>query len=211
MTPRLSRMAFTFLLASSVILVGCGGGDDGDGLGSDSLAVDTMDVMDGAGMEQAVAQVSPTEGNSARGTITFTSENGAVRVQGQLSGLRPGPHGIHVHENGDCSALDASSAGDHFNPTGQPHGSPQSAQRHVGDLGNVEAGADSTASISLSDGLITLSGPNSVVGKAVVVHADPDDLTSQPSGNSGSRVACGVIQMDASSGALEDTTATPIM
>ncbi|MEX1055863.1 MAG: hypothetical protein WED81_07520, partial [Rhodothermales bacterium] len=75
-------MAFTFLLASSVILVGCGGGDDGDGLGSDSLAVDTMDVMDGAGMEQAVAQVSPTEGNSARGTITFTSENGAVRVQG---------------------------------------------------------------------------------------------------------------------------------
>ena len=198
------------LIAGSVSIFGCGGGDEADEFGADSLAADTMGVMDGAGMDQAVAQLSPTQGNTARGTLAFRSENGFVRVEGQLSGLSPGSHGIHVHENGDCSAPDASSAGEHFNPTGQPHGSPDSAQRHVGDFGNVEAGADSTVSISLSDSVITLSGANSVVGKAVVVHANADDLRTQPSGNSGPRVACGVIQMEGdSSGLMDDTTATP--
>lgn len=196
MTSRLSHIAHAILLAGSVFLLGCGDGDDGDGLGADSLTADTMDVLGGADMEHAAAQLSPTQGNSARGTITFSSENGTVRVEGRLSGLKPGRHGIHIHENGDCSAPDASSAGGHFNPTGQPHGSPQSTQRHVGDLGNLEAGADSSAIVSLTDSLITLSGSNSIVGKAIVVHADADDLTTDPSGNSGLRVTCGVIQMD---------------
>jgi len=144
----------------------------------------------------AVAKLEPTEGNKVTGTITFNSRDGAVRVVADLEGLTPGKHGFHIHEKGDCSAPDAASAGGHFNPTTSPHGAPEKplGQRHVGDLGNVEANADGKALFETTDQIITLEGPNSIVGKAVIVHAQPDDLSSQPTGNAGPRVACGVIQ-----------------
>jgi Cu-Zn family superoxide dismutase len=145
---------------------------------------------------RAVADLKPTAGNEATGTVTFTSHKDAVLVTVEAKGLAPGLHGFHIHEHGDCSAMDAASAGGHFNPDATPHGAAENppAQRHLGDLGNLEAGVDGTARYERTDSLISLSGPNSIVGKAVIVHAQADDLTSQPTGNAGPRVACGVIQ-----------------
>ena len=145
---------------------------------------------------RAMAELKPTEGSTVSGTVTFSSENGAVRVVAVIEGLQPGLHGFHVHEYGDCSAPAATSAGGHFNPDGAPHGSPEVplTQRHAGDLGNVEADAGGKAHYERVDPGLSLAGPNSIVGKAVIVHAQPDDLTTQPVGNAGPRLACGVIQ-----------------
>lgn len=145
----------------------------------------------------AVATLTPASGSTVEGTITLTEHEGGLLVEARVTGLAPGPHGFHVHENGDCSAPDATSAGGHFAPQDDPHGAPSNApdQRHVGDFGNLEAGPDSTATYNRVDTVATLSGPNSVVGRAVIVHQDADDLTSQPSGEAGPRIACGVIEM----------------
>lgn len=143
---------------------------------------------------KAVAILHPTEGNKVQGVVTFTAVEGGVLVVADVSNLTPGKHGFHVHEHGDCSAHDASSAGGHFNPTKSKHGGPDSAERHVGDLGNLEADKDGKAHYSRVDKLLTLSGPDSIVTRSVVVHADEDDLTTQPTGNSGPRIACGVIE-----------------
>jgi Cu-Zn family superoxide dismutase len=145
---------------------------------------------------QAVAELKPTEGNNVTGKVTFISQNGALRVVADIEGLAPGKHGFHIHEIGDCSAPDASSAGGHFNPGKAPHGAPENppAQRHAGDLGNLEANADGKAHYEMLDQVLALGGPNSIVGKSVIVHAQPDDLSTQPVGNAGPRLACGVIQ-----------------
>lgn len=146
---------------------------------------------------EARARLSPTAGNQAEGTVVFVEQAEGVRVIADLKGLSPGKHGFHVHEKGDCSAPDASSAGGHFAPGGSPHGSPDNppSARHAGDLGNIEAGADGRARYERLDTVLQLRGTESIIGKAVVVHAGPDDLTSQPAGNSGPRVACGVIAL----------------
>ncbi len=146
---------------------------------------------------KAVAQLQPTQGHEVRGTVTFTEKaEGGVEVDASVQGLSPGKHGIHIHEFGDCSAPDASSAGGHYNPLGSPHGAPDNppAERHAGDLGNIEAGpAGNTATYRRTDQVIGMEGESSIIGKSVVVHAGADDLTSQPAGDSGPRVACGVI------------------
>lgn len=189
------QAAFLFLFAGSIVMIGCTGGDDQAAFESDTTVSDTTGMMGMDQQNRAVAQLAPTQGNQASGTVTFTSMNGGVQVEATVSGLQPGPHGFHVHENGDCSAPDASSAGDHFAPEGNPHAGPDDQPRHVGDLGNIEAGQDGSARYTRTDNVITLSGPNSIVGRAVVVHAGEDDLTTQPSGDSGNRVACGVVEM----------------
>lgn len=146
---------------------------------------------------RAVAELKPTEGNRASGTVTFVSENGSVQVTADLAGLEPGLHGFHIHEKGDCSAPDASSAGGHFNPTGAPHGGPTDPadKRHVGDLGNVEADSDGKVHLEMNDKVIALEGENSIIGKAVVVHSRSDDLKTDPTGEAGPRLACGVIKL----------------
>jgi Cu-Zn family superoxide dismutase len=141
----------------------------------------------------AIAVLSPTQGNEARGNLYFTRVKDGVRIDGEITGLKPGPHGFHIHEKGDCSAPDATSAGGHYNPDKMPHGSPSSTQRHAGDFGNIEANSSGVAKFSLIDHTATLDGPNSILGHAVIVHADPDDMKTQPTGNAGKRVACGVI------------------
>ena len=189
-------------------MMGCAGGDDDADIDADTTLTDTTGTLGSGQMEQrAIAELEPTQGNSVVGTVTFASLNGSVRVEATVSGLAPGMHGIHIHENGDCSAPDASSAGGHFDPTGAQHGAPDGQQRHVGDLGNLEAGEDSTAQYNRVDSLISLSGMNSIVGKSGVVHSGEDDLTTQPSGDSGSRLACGVIEMENGGGMAGDTTA----
>jgi Cu-Zn family superoxide dismutase len=143
---------------------------------------------------RAIAILRPTEGSNVSGTVTFTEVEDGVRVNAVITGLTPGKHGFHVHQFGDCSAADASSAGDHFNPTNKPHGGADAMERHVGDMGNVEADASGVAKLNYLDHRISLwRDRRSIIGRAVVVHANADDLTSQPSGNSGARVACGVI------------------
>jgi len=147
----------------------------------------------GPEITKAIVVLHPTEGNDIRGTVTFTKVEGGVRVIADIEGLTPGDHGFHIHEYGDCSSADGKSAGGHFNPDGNSHGSPTSEQRHVGDLGNILADNDGKAHLDWTDTLVAFSGPRSIIGRAVVVHAKADDLTSQPSGAAGPRVACGVI------------------
>ncbi len=146
-----------------------------------------------AGPAAAIAILRPTQGSTALGTIIFTQVESGVRIVAEVEGLTPGRHGFHIHEFGDCSAPDGTSAGGHFNPTGKPHAGPLDAERHVGDLGNLEAGQDGRARLDWIDARLTFSGPESIVGRGVIVHAGEDDLASQPTGNAGGRVACGVI------------------
>jgi superoxide dismutase, Cu-Zn family len=147
---------------------------------------------------EASATLSPTKDSTVKGTVYFTKVTDGVRLDGEITGLTPGQHGFHVHEKGDCSAPDATSAGGHYNPTDMPHGDPMAALRHVGDFGNIDANASGVAKFSRTDHVIKLDGPNSIIGKSLIVHAKPDDLkTQQPPGNAGARVACGIIEASA--------------
>lgn len=145
---------------------------------------------------KASAQLRPTKGSKTIGEATFEEQGDKlVRVVVFVQGLKPGQeHGIHIHEKGDCSAPDAMSAGGHFNPLGKPHGHPGGAERHAGDLPALKANKEGRANIHADVDIITLTpGPTSIIGRALVVHADPDDFKTQPTGNSGARIACGVI------------------
>ena len=147
-------------------------------------------------LREARAQLVSGEGQGISGVVTFHETASGVRVEANVEGLEPGAHGIHVHETGDCSAADFSSAGDHFAPDGNPHG-PPGPESHAGDLGNLMAGPDGAATMSLETQDISLEpqSKDSIIGRAVIVHAGPDDLVSQPSGDAGARVACGVIEL----------------
>ena len=127
------------------------------------------------------------------GTVTFTKGTDGIQVVADVTGLTPGKHGFHVHEFGDCSSPDGNSAGAHFNPTHKQHGAPNAADRHAGDLGNIEADASGKAHLDWKDKVMKLSGPDSVVGRSVILHEKEDDLKTQPTGNAGGRLACGVI------------------
>lgn len=140
------------------------------------------------------ATLHPTKGNNVTGTVSFAPVEGGVMILAEVHGLTPGKHGFHIHEKGDCSAADASSAGGHFNPFNKPHGAPDDANRHVGDLGNLIADANGDAYYARVDTVIELEGANTIVGRAVIVHEKEDDFKTQPTGNAGARVACGVIQ-----------------
>lgn len=144
-------------------------------------------------IEKAVAVIHPTKGHSATGEVTFTVEKGGIRVVADIEGLKPGKHGFHIHEYGDCSAPDAASAGGHFNPTNKKHGCPDSPEHHVGDLGNIVADNRGKGHLDILNKEIKFEGKNNIIGRAIIVHADPDDCTSQPAGNAGSRIGCGVI------------------
>lgn len=147
----------------------------------------------GGGPARAVAVLMPTAGSTVHGTVTFTVVDGGVRVTAQAEGLAAGDHGFHVHEFGDCTAPDGTSAGGHFNPAGAPHAGPDAQARHVGDLGNLTADTQGMANYDRLDHAIRLDGPHGVIGRAVIVHAAPDDLATQPTGAAGARLACGVI------------------
>jgi len=143
----------------------------------------------------ATAVVRPASGSQAHGTVKFTQVGTRVRVEAEMAGLTPGVHGMHIHEKGDCTAPDAASAGGHFNPTSKKHGAPSSTERHAGDLGNITANEYGKATLSLIiDGVSVGKGTDGVVGRGLVVHADADDLKTDPTGNSGGRVGCGVIE-----------------
>jgi Cu-Zn family superoxide dismutase len=143
--------------------------------------------------DQAIAVLHPTENSKVSGTVSFMQTASGVQVSAKISGLALGKHGFHIHQFGDCSAPDGTSAGGHYNPDGHPHAGPYAKIRHMGDLGNLEAGPSGRAQYLRLDTYLTLEGPKSIIGRAVIVHAREDDLTSQPTGNAGGRMACGVI------------------
>jgi Cu-Zn family superoxide dismutase len=144
----------------------------------------------------ATAALQPTQGNKAFGEATFEQVGDKVHVLVNAQGLKPNQaHGFHIHEVGDCSAPDAMSAKGHFNPAGKPHGNPTSAEHHAGDLPALQADKDGRAKLdTMVDGITLAPGPTSIIGRGLIIHADPDDYTTQPTGNSGARIACGVIK-----------------
>ncbi len=196
-----NKLFWGWLIAATLLLAGnaCTNSPRNTGDENDTTAVETDMNMTGSEnyqgeqVDKAVCVLHPTEGNNVTGTITFTRSGSGVKVVADIQGLTPGKHGFHVHQYGDCSAEDGTSAGGHFNPENKNHGGPDDAERHVGDLGNIEADSNGTAHLEMEDDVISLDGAHSIIGRGIIVHAGEDDLTSQPTGDAGARVACGVI------------------
>ena len=149
--------------------------------------------MNSPAPKRAICVLYPTQGNSVTGTITFTWVAEGIKVAADLQGLTKGKHGFHIHEFGDCSSTDGSSAGGHFNPAGMTHGAPMDMSRHAGDMGNLEADDSGKAHLEYIDKVITFEGVTSIIGRSIIIHKGEDDLKTQPTGNAGARVACGVI------------------
>lgn len=143
----------------------------------------------------ALAQLQATRGSSTSGEVRFVQQGDTVRVNGEIRGLKANAeHGFHIHEKGDCSSGDGMSAGGHFNPGGHRHGAYGPSEHHAGDLPSLKADANGVARIDfVASGITVGSGPNDIVGRGLIVHRDPDDYTTQPTGNSGPRLACAVI------------------
>lgn len=185
---KLLKSLSVLCLGLFVIVAGCAetgeyeAGDD-----TDTTMTDKDRIIE---TSTAVAVVNPTEGNDVAGWVTFTKEGNGVRVNGEFSGLAQGEHGFHIHQYGDCRAADGTSAGGHFNPAGNNHGARTDSVRHMGDMGNITAGSDGNATVDYVDSVIKMKH---IIGRGIIIHGGQDDLSSQPSGAAGARMACGVI------------------
>lgn len=180
-----------------LVFTGCDTEPDTDETRMDTTA--TVGTPDAAatGQRTAVATLGPASNSGVTGTATFTEENGTVTLVLEVQNVKtPGKHAVHIHEFGDCSAPDASSAGGHWNPTNEAHGHWGNDPFHKGDIGNIEIGEDGTGRLTMSTDLWSIGGDSTsnILGRSVIVHEGVDDFTSQPSGNAGGRIACGVIQ-----------------
>lgn len=169
-----TRFAFALSTLAAVALVGCASHLSGN---------------------RATAKLEPTRGNTTSGTVTFVQTGDGVQVSGEVRGLKPdSEHGFHIHEKGDCSSGDGMSTGGHFNPGGKPHGSHGAGEHHAGDLPSLKADKYGVAAFSFVARSISVAGPTTdIVGKGLIVHRDPDDYKTQPTGNAGPRLACAVI------------------
>lgn len=186
-------------IAATLALAGCGGSGMSSSSAADAPATSSSaraasPSATGSGA-RASATLQPKSGTNTTGTVTFQQQPGGVMMTASISGLPPSSvHGFHVHEKGDCSAPDAMSAGGHFNPGGKPHGQMTMPEHHAGDMNNVTADANGNVRVSmLLPDLSVGTEANGVIGRAVVVHKDPDDYKTQPTGNAGGRIACGVV------------------
>jgi superoxide dismutase, Cu-Zn family len=194
LTGNLAAASLAVVAGAALIAAGCSSTSTPRST-TTSTATTTTAAAAPAGA-QGKATIEPRSGSNVSGWATFTERStGGVAVVVHIENAPPGTHGLHVHEKGDCSAADASSAGGHFNPGGNPHAGPTDMHRHAGDLGNITIEANGTGHLEIVTDLLTVRpGPNSVVGKAVVFHEKEDDLKTQPSGNAGARLGCGVVQ-----------------
>ncbi|MBD3616860.1 MAG: superoxide dismutase family protein [Gracilimonas sp.] len=168
----------TFLTTFFMIVTGC------------TRTVEKEVIKSNFDHTELVATVMPVGDSNVSGSVTFSESEEGVMVRGNFEGLEPGNHGFHIHEYGDCRAEDGTSAGGHFNPAGNNHGAPSDMERHMGDLGNIEADESGIAAVDYTDATVTLE---QILGRGIIIHAGEDDLESQPTGAAGSRVACGVI------------------
>lgn len=197
-TPLLTAAVAAAVIALAACSTTPAPSDDADMANAAPAASDTTaPVMPATpDVSSATVNLASASGSLVSGTLQITPMGDGVHLTGEIGGLEPGTfHGFHVHENGDCSAADASSAGGHFNPTDMPHGRRETPTHHAGDMDNIIANEQGVAQVNLHlDGLMLGGGgPRDILGRALIVHADPDDYTSQPSGSAGARVACGVI------------------
>lgn len=193
---RLRIISSAVLGASAALVFACSSGSASSGASTAGAASGTAAAAPAATGATARATLESRSGSTVHGTATFTEEaGGRVHVLVHVENAPPGTHGLHVHEKGDCSDPEAKSAGGHFNPGAQPHAGPMAEHRHAGDLGNIEIGSNGTGDLDVRTDLLTVRpGANSVVGRAVIFHEKADDLTTQPTGNAGGRLACGVVQ-----------------
>lgn len=184
----ITRWGGAALTSGLLFAAGCGGSGSAATTSQGPPAAVTPPLM-------AVTELVAKSGSAVTGGGSFEQTgNDPVRVHVRVAHATPGPHGLHVHEKGDCSDAEAKAAGGHFNPAGAPHGGPQTEVRHAGDLGNIEVRADGTGDLVMTTTLFTVNGgPTSLVGRSLVFHSAPDDLVTQPTGNSGARQACGVL------------------
>jgi Cu-Zn family superoxide dismutase len=181
--------------SAAALLAACAGPahrDMGGGMAGEGMMARGGPMAGGA---MAMARLEPTRGNSTAGMAMFHQQGEQVMLHVRVEGLKPGAeHGFHVHEKGDCSSGDGLSTGGHFNPLGKPHGAHESAERHAGDLPSLKADAAGRVDARLRlSGVAIGSGPTDIVGRGLIVHAQPDDYKTQPTGNAGARIACGVI------------------
>lgn len=148
----------------------------------------------GPSVSKAICVMTPTEGNETAAVITFTKTDKGVLIEGKITGLTPNStHGFHIHQYGDISGADGTKTGGHFNPHDMDHAGPDADMRHAGDLGNVEADANGNATYKRVDTHLSFEGEDSFIGRGMILHADTDDLKSQPTGAAGARIAQGVI------------------
>ena len=184
---KLSYKGFSFIALAVVVLVSA--------LSAQEMRrpMKPLKMKRGMMITRAVAVLHPTQGNQAHGVVEFIQTPKGVRVIADVEGLTPGKHGFHIHQFGDCSAADGTSAGGHFNPFNKPHGGPDSPEHHMGDLGNLTADENGKAHLDKVFPFLRLAGPGGIIGRGVIIHSGEDDLKSQPTGNAGKRVACGVI------------------
>lgn len=185
------------LLVALLSAFGCAQNEPAEEMTEEPETEEVMEEPEPAPELRAKATLEGTEGSEVGGTVTFTEQDGQVHIVARVDNVQgAGEHGFHIHETGDCSAADFSSAGGHFAPEGNPHGAPTDEAHHAGDLGNITVGDDGTGSLDMMSDMLTVSpGPNTVVGKAVILHEGTDDLESQPSGAAGARIACGVVAL----------------
>lgn len=199
------RLIHTSLfLASAMALTACNKGAEPDAAPADTVAppAATTPAADPAAPPEmakpiATAQLQPTKDSTVAGTINFSLVDGQLRASGDITGLKPdSEHGFHIHEKGDCSAPDGTSAGGHFNPGSSEHGGISTAMHHGGDMPNIKADAQGNAHIDgpvASNVNVGVGDGFDIVGRGLIVHADPDDYKTQPTGNAGARLACAVI------------------
>ena len=174
------------LIGCPVVLVSC----DREQLQSVSDALSVVATT------YATAQINSASGSNLTGTAIFTKDGENITLSIEIQNASPGLHAVHIHESGDCSAPDGTSAGGHWNPTGVAHGKWGEGEFHLGDIGNITVDEDGTGSIELTTDLweIGTGSDVDVIGKGIIVHAGADDFTSQPSGAAGARIGCGVIE-----------------
>jgi len=191
----------TLAAVGLLLLAGCAKKQEATQAGEEAAAAPaTSESMPAEQPSVATASLKGADGVD-HGTVTFTQNGDQTTVVADVVGAPPGLHGFHVHEAGECTPPDFKSAGGHFNPTGAIHGAPTDPEHHAGDLGNIEVGEDGSGHFQLGSNMLTVDpGPNSVVGKSVILHAGEDDFVSQPSGAAGDRWACGVISASSTSG-----------
>jgi Cu-Zn family superoxide dismutase len=180
--PKGKRVAFILLgLLAPALLLSAAEKKEGD----------EKEPHKGPMVKKAVCVIHGLGKNKVSGIVTFTQKGHEIEISGMIAGLSPGKHGFHVHEFGDCSSADGMSAGGHFDPEMHMHGGPHSKERHVGDLGNIEANDEGQAVIKKTDKVIQLNGPHSIIGRSIIVHAKEDDLKDIKS--AGARIGCGII------------------
>lgn len=151
-------------------------------------------IVGETGVEIFTATIVPTEGNTAEGVVNFRRSGDGIVVSAHIEGLDANTsHGFHIHQFGDCTAPDGTSAGGHFNPSGERHGSRHDEERHVGDLGNLESNAQGIATLEYVDDRLTMDGAQTILGRGMIVHAQADDYETQPTGDAGGRIGCGII------------------